>query len=326
MDYRILRLDDCEPEELASVIDGTSMRHRLLPGGRLGARVEQLTLPSGGLQRGRYEMAVLAEGEWPQGCITIGFVLSAPDTLTLNGMICPSRSMQIYPERCDLAYRAPPRSTWLAYCVERARIQETALLLRGQELRIPESSVTSTALTADEAARVAVVTEALFRQGRAPAAEALRRLEDQFRATIVALIERSHESNRPGQRRREPMRRALMSRAEDYLRANLTDSFDLNALAATVGTSARMLEYNFQQVYGTTPVAWFRSMKLNAAHADLSRTRDPGVRVSDIATRYGFMHLGRFSVEYRKLFGRSPRDTLRRGPVVPRYPVTDPVD
>jgi AraC-like DNA-binding protein len=33
--------------------------------------------------------------------------------------------------------------------------------------------------------------------------------------------------------------------------------------------------------------------------------------VSEIAMRFGFSELGRFSVEYRKVFGQSPSATLR---------------
>jgi len=34
--------------------------------------------------------------------------------------------------------------------------------------------------------------------------------------------------------------------------------------------------------------------------------------VTDIALRSGFLELGRFSVEYRQMFGESPSETLRQ--------------
>ena len=38
-------------------------------------------------------------------------------------------------------------------------------------------------------------------------------------------------------------------------------------------------------------------------------------KVTEIATSFGFVELGRFSVEYRELFGESPSRTLQRAPL-----------
>ena len=38
-------------------------------------------------------------------------------------------------------------------------------------------------------------------------------------------------------------------------------------------------------------------------------------KVTVIATSFGFVELGRFSVEYRELFGESPSRTLQRAPL-----------
>ena len=51
---------------------------------------------------------------------------------------------------------------------------------------------------------------------------------------------------------------------------------------------------------------------LNAARLDLVADDSPLHTVTEIALDNGFTHLGRFSVNYRELFGESPSETLAR--------------
>jgi transcriptional regulator GlxA family with amidase domain len=44
--------------------------------------------------------------------------------------------------------------------------------------------------------------------------------------------------------------------------------------------------------------------------ADASRTRSSAA-VTTAASRWGFVHLGRFAQQYRQLFGEPPSQTLR---------------
>jgi AraC-like DNA-binding protein len=54
---------------------------------------------------------------------------------------------------------------------------------------------------------------------------------------------------------------------------------------------------------------WLRRMSL--ARRELRRAEAPAT-VTAIALSFGFSHLGRFSVEYRTLFGETPSQTLAR--------------
>jgi AraC family ethanolamine operon transcriptional activator len=46
------------------------------------------------------------------------------------------------------------------------------------------------------------------------------------------------------------------------------------------------------------------------------------VTVTEIATCFGFVELGRFSVEYRRMFGESPSQTLHRVAPGSTFPVS----
>ena len=99
--------------------------------------------------------------------------------------------------------------------------------------------------------------------------------------------------------------------AEAHMRANLKTPASLTDLAREVGVSARTLNQLFRDFRDTSPMAAWRRMRLESARLDLLSAA-PGVRVVDIALRWGFAHLGRFAAHYKQLYGELPRQTLTR--------------
>ncbi len=83
-------------------------------------------------------------------------------------------------------------------------------------------------------------------------------------------------------------------------------------LAAMVEVSMRTLEYHFKKVFEMTPSIFLHRLRLNAVHRKLLQADPSLVTVSELASKYGFMHPGRFSLLYRELFGEKPSETLRR--------------
>jgi AraC-like DNA-binding protein len=53
-------------------------------------------------------------------------------------------------------------------------------------------------------------------------------------------------------------------------------------------------------------------LRLSQARRSLLSADGKSATVTEIATSFGFVELGRFSVEYRKAFGESPSQTLQR--------------
>jgi AraC-like DNA-binding protein len=86
----------------------------------------------------------------------------------------------------------------------------------------------------------------------------------------------------------------------------------ISDLCMALNISPRTLELAFRMVMGMTPHVFFRKRRLNMAYMELMRADPRESRVTDIALSLGFSELGRFSVQYRELFGESPSETLRR--------------
>lgn len=82
-------------------------------------------------------------------------------------------------------------------------------------------------------------------------------------------------------------------------------------LAAQVGASPRTLQAGFRQHAGTTPMEYLRAVRLRRAHVDLLIADPATTSVAEVATRWGFGHLGRFASAYRAAYGTPPSHTLR---------------
>src|SRR5581483_1195083 len=126
----------------------------------------------------------------------------------------------------------------------------------------------------------------------------------------------STDSEGPGEAIPQPYSSSALPRdlvrAIDWLRAHLSEPVRLDTLAQISGVRPRTLESHFRTFIGTTPLGWARQMRLARARQELLRAT-PQTTVTNIAIAAGFTQLGRFSTLYRKNFGESPSETMRRG-------------
>ena len=100
-----------------------------------------------------------------------------------------------------------------------------------------------------------------------------------------------------------------LRRAIEYMEANLAAPITIADIAEASGIAGRTLFQHFRDFRGTTPLRYLRDARFDKAR-DALRRAPPEESVAGIALRWGFSHLGRFSVEYRKRFGERPSDTL----------------
>lgn len=105
--------------------------------------------------------------------------------------------------------------------------------------------------------------------------------------------------------------REAVMRAIELMRANPETSWTTGKLAQTVGVSARALQKGFARSDELTPMTYLRRLRLHRAHSELLDADPRSVTVTAVASRWGFLHFGRFAQQYRQIFGESPSATLR---------------
>lgn len=104
---------------------------------------------------------------------------------------------------------------------------------------------------------------------------------------------------------------AHVKRVEAYILANAVNAVSIEDLTHVSQVSARALFSAFRDFRGTSPMRYLRRVRLENVRRDLLGA--PGnSSVTEIACRWGFVQLGRFSGEYRQRYGELPSETLRR--------------
>jgi len=95
------------------------------------------------------------------------------------------------------------------------------------------------------------------------------------------------------------------------MRANLDAAIGLAEIVAASGVPGRTLLQHFRDFKGSSPMRYLRIARYEKVREALHRA-EPEEGITEVAAKWGFTHMGRFSVEYRKRFGESPSETLRR--------------
>ena len=102
-----------------------------------------------------------------------------------------------------------------------------------------------------------------------------------------------------------------MKRAIDFMEAMLGAPIGIAEIAEASGIAGRTLFKHFQDYRGVSPMRYLRKARFEKAReafgARSRTTASPQLRLA-----WGFNHVGRFSIEYRRRFGERPSETLKR--------------
>jgi AraC-like DNA-binding protein len=142
--------------------------------------------------------------------------------------------------------------------------------------------------------------------------EVARGMEQILLQALVACFDSNDVRERtPSQHRHQK----IMQRLHAFLRANPTRPVYVLEIARAVGASVRSLSECCQEHLGMGPKKYLLLRRLHLARRALLNANLHVDTVTDIATQYGFWQFGRFSGQYRSLFGELPSATLRRDPL-----------
>jgi AraC-like DNA-binding protein len=103
----------------------------------------------------------------------------------------------------------------------------------------------------------------------------------------------------------------LLRRAIAFIEEHADSDIGLSDIAHATYVTPRAIQLMFRRHRNCTPMEYLRRVRLHHAHHDLLRANRAQTTVTQVASRWGFAHTGRFAVYYRQVYGQSPHTTLR---------------
>jgi AraC family ethanolamine operon transcriptional activator len=251
---------------------------------------------------------ILVRGAAPDGSAVLAVPLGAPHAMH-NGRPLRRGQLGMVTKGEEIDFRASDSFRLFVAACDADVLEEHAQLVLG----VPVRELVSRAATEDPEITVA-------------------RCEAFLRGEFAAYLDTPHRLAEPAVARRvestvldlmlscvrlQPRAQAfqagavLARRAEDWMRSQLHLPLCMRDLCAELAVPERTLHLAFRRHRETTPMQHFKTLRLNAVHRAL-RGAEHGARVTDVALRWGFDHPGWFAHDYRRMFGCTPSETLRR--------------
>jgi transcriptional regulator GlxA family with amidase domain len=129
-------------------------------------------------------------------------------------------------------------------------------------------------------------------------------------AWTVSLIGHASDQYRPENINGLKAHGRIAKGARDYIEMNFQMPVHAEELCKHTGVGVRTLQRCFREYFDHSIMDYLKTIRLDAAHRELTAGDRRETNVTQVALGNGFTHLGRFSVTYRTRFGKSPSETL----------------
>jgi len=254
--------------------------------------------------------------------LSVGVTVIHPDTITFAIPVSWRGEQLINGEaaRSDRIYMPGPSDSYhirggnreiFGAVLRRDQFIETVAALRGvgpEDVKLDDYALQLTPVAADILRRQLAALRDSNPRNLAP--QILDR--EIFRLITDAYLAATPEAAaRP---RRVLKAQGIVRKAEERFMAAQEQAISLADLCAATGVSKSALYYAFHSICGEPPLEYFSKRRLMRARSILLNTAPERGAVKRAALDVGLTELGRFSVEYRCLFGEPPSATLNKSP------------
>jgi AraC-like DNA-binding protein len=247
----------------------------------------------------------------------VGFVLVVPRTgeCRINGEAATSPTLYFHGAQGGIHIRGAGRDVFTVV-IRRERFRQAVAAFQGRDSERFSQQNRRLAIAPADIERLHLCLKTMLEPSyqafpQAPHAQERRDGEDEiFWACVDSYLAARPDTSSRSDRGVAP--ESIVRKAEERFLAAEGSPVSLADLCIATDVSKSSLYCAFERVYGVPPLRYFNRRRLMEARLLLLNSRESRSAVKMAALAVGFTEFGRFSVEYRKLFGESPSATLNR--------------
>jgi AraC-like DNA-binding protein len=307
---RLLTFSD--PKDFMSSIRAVEARVIPTSKGNFHAALRQIAMDRLWMQHGSESLARIIHATVVPGRVGIDFLLPDQPSMRVNGVEVSPGEIVINDGK-PTHRRTAAASRWVTMSLAMEDFAEAGKVHAGRDLPMPTATTVVRPMPS-QMARLLRLHRIAGRLARhAPWRLAHPRVADALEHALIHALVTCLTHDSPADMPHGSGRHTtIISKLEAFLGSQQERPLYVADLCRAVGVSERTLRICFHEHFGIGPIRYLWLRRMHQAREALLRAGPQDASVTDIAMDHGFWELGRFSVEYRRFFGESPSDTLRR--------------
>jgi len=285
-----------DSEFLKSAVSDSDTRHQQVTAGRFEGKIKRTILPDITVDHGQYNLKLIAQGAFSPNTVTLMIIHHTDEIGKVCGVDLQGGTLISLPIYADAEFTIPKNSSWTAINVSKIHLAKYGFTVNTMQVfsldKISFHKFNQTYLR----------IEKQLGEGK----ESQEVLQDMILSHLIQTIESL--DNKLELHYTDGYLMALNIR--DYIVEHIEDPLQMYKLCQLTDKSVRTIERTFKQVFNLTLREYHSCYRLSLVRQTL--IHDKNISVSSAALKYGYFHLGRFSNNYKTLFGELPSQTLHR--------------
>jgi AraC family ethanolamine operon transcriptional activator len=292
---------------LRDVIKGASFELHQVGKGSFRADMFHASIGRGILDSSHYSNSILTEGTISRDNMTFGFIHDSKEDSIFNGNRLQKHDVMMGDEGAPLASCITADTHWSSFQFKRDDLLRLGIMLEKDNNKVLHfdkktqrdlSSKLGGILNYLEKENVEKIvqvnTELLYHHILGIYANALDQIKE------VSPLKRDESY-------------LLSKKILTYLKDHADHPLQMIELTELTGKSERTIERIFKKHFGIAPYAYFKIHRLHLIRKYLLYVDGSiAVNIGDVAMKNGFMQMGYFGSEYKKIFGETASETLRK--------------